>query len=81
MGKWTLKIAAKRLAFEDNYIPNGTIWRVSNHKEDPYTLNLINPLHARQYPIYTSFFLGDGLTLPFYPLLVEFLKETGFNIC
>lgn len=32
MGKWTLKTEAKRLAFEDDHIPDKTIWRESNHK-------------------------------------------------
>lgn len=81
IGKWTLKTEAKRLAFEDEYIPDGTVWRESNHKEDPYKLSFIQPLPAGQYPIYTLFFLGAGLSLPFDPLLVDFFKEIRFHLC
>lgn len=27
MGKWTLKTEPKRLAFEDEHIPDGTVWK------------------------------------------------------
>ena len=80
-GKWTLKTQAKRLAFEDRYIPNGFVLRESNHNEDPFMGNYIDDFPKGEYPIYTSFFLGAGLTLPLNPLLVEFLRETRLHIC
>lgn len=76
MGKSILKIEAKRLVFEYEYIPNGTIWKESNHKEYPYKLSFIESLPIGQYLVYTSFFLGTGLYLPFDPLLVDFFRKT-----
>ena len=80
-GKWTLKTQAKRLAFEDRYIPDGFVWRESNHNEDPFMGNYIDDFPEGEYPIYTLFFLGARLTLPLDPLFVEFLRETKLHIC
>ena len=53
-GKWILKTAAKRLAFEDKYIPEGTVWREVNYKEDPYMGNYIEDFPVGEYPIILS---------------------------
>ena len=79
--KWILKTEAKRLAFEDRYIPNGLNLRESNFNEDPFMGNYIDYFPEGEYPIYTSFFFRAGLTLPLDPLLVEFLRETRLHIC
>ena len=64
-GKWTLKTQAKRLAFEDKYIPDRFVWRESNNKDDPFMGNYIDDFPEGEYPIYTSFFLWAELTLPY----------------
>ena len=81
MGKWALKTAVKRLAFEDNFIPDGTTWRESNYNKDLFVRNYIDDFPEGEYSIYTSFFLGVVLTLPFDPLLLEFLRDTRLYIC
>lgn len=76
----TLKTDAKRLKFEDQFIPDGVAWRECNKKENPFEITPDRLLLEGEYPIYTSFFKATGLRLPFDPLLVDFRRETRFHI-
>ena len=77
MGKYALKSKARRLEFEDEFIPDNTIWRECNEGEDPLEDLVIT---KGTYPIYISFFRATGLKLPFNPLLMDFFRHTRFHI-
>lgn len=77
MGKYTLRTVAKRLEFEDQFIPDNTVWKECNTNKDPFDSMF---LLEGQYPIYTSFFETAGLKLSFDPLLLDFLRNIRFRI-
>lgn len=76
MGKWTLETSAKRLAFEDEFIPDGLARKECDKEDNPFEITLDRDILEGEYLIYTSFFKLAGLKLPFGPLLVD---VSGFS--
>lgn len=54
MGKFALRSRAKRLEFEDEYIPDNTVWHECNEGEDPFEELMIQ----RENIPFSSHFLG-----------------------
>lgn len=80
MGKWTLETSAKRLAFEDEFIPDGLARKECDKEDNPFEITLDRDILEGEYLIYTSFFKLAGLKLPFGPLLVDFLRKIKFHV-
>ena len=71
MGKYALKTAAKRLEFEDLFIPDNNIWRECASNEDPTVF-----LPKEEYPIYIYFFKAARLGMAKIPASLR-LDEDG----
>lgn len=53
-------------------------WEITPPNSDPFHDPL--KIYEGTYPIYCSFFFQVGLTIPFDPLLVDFLRCTRFHL-
>lgn len=76
-GKYALVFSTRIDEFQEEFIPDGLIWRKCSEDENPFEEIVII---EGTYLVYISFFRAARLKLPFDSLLVDLLRQTRFHI-
>lgn len=78
MGRYALVTEEMKKKFQKDFLFEGLEWEEYGGTGDLISNNV--DIAADTYPIYTSYFLQAGLSIPFDPLLVDFLYITKLHI-